>query len=803
MIKIYFHIFFFLVISLHSLFLFSQPDTTFTRPTYDLYAKTVTFDPNELVFDIFIRHTNPTETVFEYAGGQYFFNFTQAFRNLGRLSYFYKLGTMNDTISDLIPRSLIPRSASISADTTYLRLAINVFPGYGNGMIIPDTGNGGYGVRVVRMSFKNHTTSFAGAPGNNIRFKNALSFYTKIFAYTGLNGHENTEVTDSNRHFTDFNTGLLFSPVAYFYSSVRVGYPGESVNIFESSIYSPSTWKWFFPEGNPSESNSRNPVNIQYSSIGNYHVTLIVSNEAGSDTISKENYISVLPYNTCTFNWKTSLKISDAGNVTDSIFFGLSQYGTNGIDTCLGERVIPPPPPKGVYDIRFTLPTNDDSKSDLRKDSAIAYVWTIKLQPSSSGYPFTLHWNTSNLPALGYFYLKDIITGTIVNVNMRDQNSFVLSNPGINVLKIEYSPYFIETISVSSGWNILSVPLFSGNMSTSYLFSNAISPAYSYNNGYVTSDTLRNGKGYWLKFAGSGSYNDTGLHVISETVNINSGWNIIGPFENDLPVNSIVTSPPGILASSFFGYNNGYVISDTLKSGKGYWIKSTSIGTLFNGTDNVLTNSGNDTSDLWTRIEINDYLNNSGNLYLLSQDQLNFSFDLPPVPPSGIFDVRYSTDKFAETFGKDHLIKINSANFPIVIKAFNLGKKKLLLKDAVSGNIVNTELSEGKEIIIHEQMENLIIIDRNSIPAVYSLSQNYPNPFNPETKIDYQLPIYGKVKIVLYDILGKEILTLINEFKEAGNYSLKFRGSSLPSGVYFYRMQAENFTDLKKMLLIK
>lgn len=191
-------------------------DTTFIRPTYNLYAKQVSFDPNELVFDIFIRHTNPTETVFEYAGGQYFFNFTQAFRNLGRLSYFYKLGTMNDTISDLFPRTLIPRSASISADTTYLRLAINVFPGYGNGMIIPDTGNGGYGVRVVRMSFKNVTTSFAGAPGNNIRFKNALTFYTKIFAYTGLNGHVNTEVTDSNRHFIDFLTGVTPAPVANF-----------------------------------------------------------------------------------------------------------------------------------------------------------------------------------------------------------------------------------------------------------------------------------------------------------------------------------------------------------------------------------------------------------------------------------------------------------------------------------------------------------------------------------------------------------------------------------------------------------
>ena len=94
----------------------------------------------------------------------------------------------------------------------------------------------------------------------------------------------------------------------------------------------------------------------------------------------------------------------------------------------------------------------------------------------------------------------------------------------------------------------------------------------------------------------------------------------------------------------------------------------------------------------------------------------------------------------------------------------------------------------------------------NQVPIEYSLSQNYPNPFNPVTKINYELPKDGKVKLVIYDILGREIKTLANEIKQAGKYTVEFNGSQLASGVYFYRIQVEggkSYTAVKKMVLIK
>ena len=91
----------------------------------------------------------------------------------------------------------------------------------------------------------------------------------------------------------------------------------------------------------------------------------------------------------------------------------------------------------------------------------------------------------------------------------------------------------------------------------------------------------------------------------------------------------------------------------------------------------------------------------------------------------------------------------------------------------------------------------------NIVPEEYNLSQNYPNPFNPTTKINYTIPKTGLVTLKVYDILGKEIATLVNEVKNTGSYIVEFNGSNLPSGTYFYRLEAGDYVNVKKMLFIK
>ena len=88
-------------------------------------------------------------------------------------------------------------------------------------------------------------------------------------------------------------------------------------------------------------------------------------------------------------------------------------------------------------------------------------------------------------------------------------------------------------------------------------------------------------------------------------------------------------------------------------------------------------------------------------------------------------------------------------------------------------------------------------------PLKYNLSQNYPNPFNPVTVINYTIPEAGKVKVFLYNIIGETVLTLVDEFKEAGTYSVVLNGRGLRSGTYFYKLQTKNFTEIKKMIILK
>lgn len=89
------------------------------------------------------------------------------------------------------------------------------------------------------------------------------------------------------------------------------------------------------------------------------------------------------------------------------------------------------------------------------------------------------------------------------------------------------------------------------------------------------------------------------------------------------------------------------------------------------------------------------------------------------------------------------------------------------------------------------------------IPSIYSLFQNYPNPFNPSTSIRYDIPEIGYVKLSVYDILGREILTLVNELQTPGTHEVTFERASLESGVYLYKIITDGFTDTKRMLLIK
>ena len=89
------------------------------------------------------------------------------------------------------------------------------------------------------------------------------------------------------------------------------------------------------------------------------------------------------------------------------------------------------------------------------------------------------------------------------------------------------------------------------------------------------------------------------------------------------------------------------------------------------------------------------------------------------------------------------------------------------------------------------------------IPKEYKLYQNYPNPFNPSTTINFDIIKSGNVKIVLYDVLGREVKTIVNENAEPGKFKVVFNADNFASGLYFYKITSNDFTAVKKLLIVK
>ena len=124
----------------------------------------------------------------------------------------------------------------------------------------------------------------------------------------------------------------------------------------------------------------------------------------------------------------------------------------------------------------------------------------------------------------------------------------------------------------------------------------------------------------------------------------------------------------------------------------------------------------------------------------------------------------------------------------------------------IPGGFYPTTVTTSKLFCLTDSMGCVITGNGNQntiLPDKYNLSQNYPNPFNPSTRIMYSIPTTGLVKLKIFDILGKEVMTLVNEIKTAGDYGIDFDGRSLSSGIYFYKLEAGEFTATKKMMLVK
>ncbi|MBI3189845.1 MAG: T9SS type A sorting domain-containing protein, partial [Ignavibacteriales bacterium] len=390
-----------------------------------------------------------------------------------------------------------------------------------------------------------------------------------------------------------------------------------------------------------------------------------------------------------------------------------------------------------------------------------------------------------------------------------------LDNPTLfDLSDASFTIYFAGAIiSENAGWNLVSLPLNVNDPRTTTVFPTAVSSAIKFDDEYIQKDSMMNGIGYWLKFNSTQSVIIRGDSVHTDSLDVVEGWNLIGSVSIPISTSSIIEEPSNIISTGFFGYNGGYENAMTVEPGKGYWVKANSEGKLIL-TNAVLTNRTTNKSDFenkFNRLTIQDIKGNKQNLYFgVNEDVvLAQKFELPPPPPSGIFDARFTSQKMLEVIKRDEQtelsIKIQSDSFPLSISweivqsgsiNWNLHTNKSNLTLVGSGSITFNE----------NESENLRLTNEKSlsdIPNQTNLLQNFPNPFNPQTTIRFELKSEGNASLKIFNVLGKEIAELMNSKMKSGYHEISWNATEFPSGVYIVQFRNNNLSFHKRILLMR
>jgi hypothetical protein len=412
--------------------------------------------------------------------------------------------------------------------------------------------------------------------------------------------------------------------------------------------------------------------------------------------------------------------------------------------------------------------------------------------------------------------------------------------PGIRVLAGATSTFAQQA---ASGWNMVSVPLLVSDYHKTTLYPGAASVAYFYSGGYAIATTLANGAGYWLQYSSSSPVSITGTAFMAETLQVLQNWNMIGPPSYPILRTGVVGVGTSIL-SHFFGYQSGfgYVLSDTLYPGNAYWVQVSANGTLILPSGglsqtsirpSVVSQAGENHSAVKSLLlsseqqeevksfNVISFRDASGSQRLVFYSDAKSSIDLksytlPPVAPDNLMDVRFASQRIVEIAGQATPVStfpmhLSGGAYPITVTWDGKAQKSndaLVLIDAAGGKH-EYALSTPGHVTINdpESVTGMRLrLDGSStkaIPKEFALYQNYPNPFNPSTTIRYDVPKFSRVILRVYNILGEEVSTLVNEDQDAGTYEVRLNADRFSSGIYFYRFEAGSVVFTKKLVLMK
>jgi hypothetical protein len=388
-------------------------------------------------------------------------------------------------------------------------------------------------------------------------------------------------------------------------------------------------------------------------------------------------------------------------------------------------------------------------------------------------------------------------------------------------------------VNLGTGWNMVANPVVTTADSMRTLF-----PTSSFDYGFGFSGTagyqqayrLQGGHGYWGKMSGVSTASISGGVQNSVTVPLTAGWNMVGSLSAAIDTSAahVSTTPPGLRSSNWFKYKTapsaGYDVTTDILPGSAYWVKASAAGSVTLTIPGApagqeARNEGKSINDLNT-LTITDARGTSQTLYFGADRERAIPlemYELPPAPPDGLLDARFASGGMVETLTGDALqadfpILLNAGAWPLTL-AWNIREAGGVYE--LAGTAVSQRMAGQGSIRITQRTAGLLLRANAGgvLPESFSLAQNYPNPFNPATTITFGLPVAGRVQAQIYDILGRNVLTLLDEVRPAGYHSVTWDGTNaagqqLGSGTYFLRLSVDggagkSFRDTRKMMLMK
>jgi hypothetical protein len=406
--------------------------------------------------------------------------------------------------------------------------------------------------------------------------------------------------------------------------------------------------------------------------------------------------------------------------------------------------------------------------------------------------------------------------GSVVNVDVKDignSNDYWNMFRG-NLYRTGYFGSGSGTISVDHipDWNLVGLPMEVTDPYYLMVYPDAIEGTlFSFDDNYNLEENFILGEGYWLRFLDAGSTTISGVAVTTLTVPLAESWNLISGITTAVNVTDIDDPDNLIIPGTFFAFTGSYELTETLNPGFGYWVRSSGDGEV------TISSSSTAAKSLPFRNRLQEansltFSNGDNSLVTLhfgvtvpEDEKLRYS--LPPLPPEGGFDVRFSGDwKYTKEEGE---IMIQNDRYPLVINYEN----KREIEAGMEWILVDPQ--DGKEFVLNNgeiqitaPVQSLILTKRNIVPREFVLHQNYPNPFNPVTSLRYDLPERSQVTLTVYDLMGRKVTQLVNTTQEAGFRSVQWNatdtfGKPVSAGVYLYTIQAGEFVQTRKMVLLK